>query len=146
MARAGAHATVSGRTIHSKCAVEARGGEVPGRMFVSLDRAWSVDRAFVIGYRFTDDSSDRWTARFNAFKADEERAIRAGIAIMQVAVQAAIPLPQEQVIVIGVPGSAERRLAAGKPVARLAAALAASTERHARPRLDREGAACSSAY
>jgi hypothetical protein len=95
-------------------------------MQVYLDGAWQLDRAFALGYRFTDDASELWTARFNAFKAGDERAVRAGIAVMQAAVAAAIPVPNEHVVVLGVPGSAERRLDPRKPVARLAAALAAA--------------------
>lgn len=95
-------------------------------MFVNLDGTWDLECAFVLGYRFTDDASDRWTGRFNAFKAGDERAVRAGIAVMRAATKAAIPSPKGPAVVIGVPGSAERRIGAGKPVACLAAALASS--------------------
>lgn len=98
-------------------------------MIVQLDGAWGLDRAFALGYRFTDDGADRWTSRFNAFKAGEARAVRAGIAVMQEALNAALPADGGRVVVFGVPGSAERQLAAGRPVARLAAGLAES--RHA---------------
>lgn len=54
--------------------------------FDHLDRGYGLTRAFTIGYRFTDDSSDEWTKRFNGFKAKRLKALRGGATVMGSAV------------------------------------------------------------
>ena len=54
--------------------------------FENLDQGYGLTRAFTIGYRFTDDSSDEWTKRFNRFKAKRRPALRGGAAVMRKAV------------------------------------------------------------
>ena len=54
--------------------------------FENLDRGYGLTRAFTIGYRFTDDSIDSWTKRFNCFKAKQCAALRGGTAMMGKAV------------------------------------------------------------
>lgn len=54
--------------------------------FQHLDINQGLTSSFTIGYRFTDDSADHWTNRFNRFKAKNEKAIRGGVNVMRVAV------------------------------------------------------------
>jgi len=54
--------------------------------FKRLDVNAGLSGSFVIGYRFTDDGADNWTARFNRFKAKNQAAIRGGINLMRTAV------------------------------------------------------------
>ena len=50
--------------------------------FEDLDQGCGLTRAFMIGYRFTDDPSDEWTRRFNRFKAKRPPALHGGAAVM----------------------------------------------------------------
>ena len=54
--------------------------------FENMDQGDGLTMAFTIGYRFTDDSSDEWTKRFNRFKAKRRSALRGGKAVMEKAV------------------------------------------------------------
>jgi len=54
--------------------------------FRYLDVNAGLTRSFTIGYRFTDDGADGWTARFNKFKAKRQAAIRGGVNLMRTAV------------------------------------------------------------
>ncbi len=54
--------------------------------FDSLSANAGLTRAFTIGYRITDDPTDPWTSRFNAFKNLERNALRGGDAMMREAV------------------------------------------------------------
>ena len=47
--------------------------------FKYLDVNAGLAGSFTIGYRFTDDGADNWTARFNRFKAKKRVAIRGGV-------------------------------------------------------------------
>lgn len=51
-----------------------------------LDDGAGLTAAFTIGYRFTDDSADDWTSRFNAFKNTQKPALYGGLNVMTVAV------------------------------------------------------------
>ena len=54
--------------------------------FDYLDQGYGLTRSFTIGYRFTDDSSDEWTKRFNRFKAKRVKALRGGAMVLGSAV------------------------------------------------------------
>ena len=54
--------------------------------FEYLDENLGLTSAYTIGYRFTDDSTDPWTTRFNKFKAKKPAALCGGFKMMQVAV------------------------------------------------------------
>ena len=54
--------------------------------FDYLDQSYGLARSFTIGYRFTDDSSDEWTKRFNRFKQQQRKALRGGATVMGSAV------------------------------------------------------------
>ena len=58
--------------------------------FDALSEDDGLTRAFTIGYRFTDDRDDPWTARFNAFKHQEQGALRGAAAVMRDAVPALV--------------------------------------------------------
>lgn len=88
-----------------------------------LDGAWECSRAYVLGYRFKDDSGELWTRRFNAFKAGEKSALRGGLAAMNALLQTIAP-PPGPIVVVGIPGSAETMLGDKKPVAWLAKLVA----------------------
>lgn len=52
----------------------------PGIFYFKRTDAW--DRPLVsLGWRITDRSDEPWTARFNAFKAGDERAVRAATTV-----------------------------------------------------------------
>ena len=53
--------------------------------FDRLPEGYGLRRAFTIGYRLTDMREDKWTGRFNRFKAEERNALRGGAAVMGVA-------------------------------------------------------------
>jgi predicted amidophosphoribosyltransferase len=92
-------------------------------MRVRLDGTFNVGLALVIGYRFTDDAADKWTSRFNAFKAGDARAVRAALAVSNTALAEVAP-PKGPIIVVGVPGSGEEMLNPARPVGQLSAAVA----------------------
>ena len=54
--------------------------------FDELDEGIGLTRAFTIGYRMTDNPSDPWTQRFNAFKAKETPALLGASSVMRDAV------------------------------------------------------------
>ena len=54
--------------------------------FDDLDQGYGLTRTFTIGYRFTDDSSEDWTKRFNRFKEKRRKALRGGATLMGSAV------------------------------------------------------------
>jgi hypothetical protein len=92
------------------------------KMYVSLDGAWLLQQAFVLGYRFTDNGSDLWTSRFNAFKAGRGDYVARMCAVMRHALHA-MPAPRGPIVVLGVPGSGVTQLAEG-PVRQLAQTVA----------------------
>ena len=54
--------------------------------FDNLNQGFGLTRAFTIGFRFTDDSSEEWTERFNRFKRKRLKALRGGAVLMASAV------------------------------------------------------------
>ena len=54
--------------------------------FDELSDGIGLTRSFTIGYRMTDDPSDAWTQRFNAFKAKKAEAILGASSVMRDAV------------------------------------------------------------
>ena len=54
--------------------------------FRSLDEGSGLARAFTIGYRFTDDSTEAWTSRFNGFKNKSRPALCGGLELFRTAV------------------------------------------------------------
>lgn len=54
--------------------------------FDELSEGIGVTRSFTIGYRMTDNPSDPWTQRFNAFKAKEAQALLRASSVMRDAV------------------------------------------------------------
>ncbi len=54
--------------------------------FDDLDQGLGLMQAFTIGYRFTDDSNEEWTKRFNRFKKKQRKALRGGAKLMGSAV------------------------------------------------------------
>ena len=54
--------------------------------FDRLSENKGLTRAFTIAYRLTDEPTDPWTARFNAFKKQERAALRSAAALMRDAV------------------------------------------------------------
>lgn len=54
--------------------------------FEHLDVDAGIASSYTIGYRFTDDSAEDWTNRFNRFKDKRQMAIRGGTNLMETAV------------------------------------------------------------
>ncbi len=80
-------------------------------------------QVLVVGRRFTGQDGDKWTNRFNQFKRGEAPAVRAGVFTL-VAALAELPVPNGPIMVLGVPGSADRALRLNSPVYYLAQGIA----------------------
>lgn len=94
----------------------------------------NVNAYLTLGWRITDDQSEPWTARFNAFKWGNQRAVRGACVAVPPALRQAADVLGPSVTVVAAHGHADLTLNTGSGVAQLAAAIAAPYNWHFEPR------------
>jgi hypothetical protein len=102
-------------------------------MYFPYVDAFREDGILTIGWRFTDDGTDPWTARFNQAKYGNVRAVRAAPVTLEAAVRT-ITLPGK-VIVVGAISSATTHLEPGDLVWQLGSVVARALKGLWRPDL-----------
>jgi hypothetical protein len=103
--------------------------------FATLDAANSPP-LLCLGFRFTDDGGEAWTARFNAFKRREPAAVEGGARALSRAFDTIDMKPDGvRVVVVGAISSADVALADKAPVRRLGEVVAARKKWEWRPDL-----------
>jgi hypothetical protein len=90
--------------------------------FERLDRADHLVQVLCLGYRFTDDSSERWTAFVNRVKNNQDGAVGRAEDVLRTAVSG-IQFPNKPVIVVAILGSGDTSTRQGSAVPRLAASV-----------------------
>lgn len=108
-------------------------------MLADLMRLNSLDVAdapplLTLGFRFTDDSTEAWTRRFNAFKNGESSAVAAGARCLATAFHT-IRFREGRVVVVGAVSSSDWTLAPLAPVRRLGETLSIAKGWEWRPEL-----------
>ena len=100
---------------------------LPFAQWVDLMRFERLDNfqheVWTIGWKFTDNSAEAWTARFCAFKDKNPVAVRAAAAVLPVAVSRSIQFNTKGVVV-GAISSRKTALEPADPVAVLGSAVA----------------------
>ncbi len=95
----------------------------------SLD-ANQAPSLLTIGFRITDNASEKWTQRFNSFKAGDEESVAAGVRTMVAALQGTTnqpginPQDDARLVVVGAISSRDGVLREGSPVWRLGEGIA----------------------
>ncbi|MBB4635625.1 hypothetical protein FHS01_001637 [Longimicrobium terrae] len=104
--------------------------KVGGLIYMEHLDASGAPSLLTMGFRITDDGTEKWTRRFNRFKAGVAGSVEAGVRTMRAALQgtpncSGVRLPNvHRVTVVGAISSRDGALRKGSPVWRLGEGIA----------------------
>lgn len=91
-------------------------------VFDDLDRSQHLDQALCVGYRFTDEPAERWTAFVNRVKANGETSVGRAAQVIRIAIEQ-IDFGSDPILVVPVLGSRDTAARSNSAVSRLAASI-----------------------